>query len=132
MSYVIESPRLPVVLAPPPFSGRHVLMDFWQASGLDDVELVEHALREGALTTGATILAGKFHSFGPNMGVSGVLVLAESHFSIHTWPEYGHATADMFTCGDCDPALAIPVLLKAFSAREHYVKHVMRGVRTGF
>ncbi len=73
------------------------------------------ALREAAVTAGATILHSHFHHFSPNGGVSGVVVLAESHISIHTWPERGFAAIDIFMCGACDPHDAIPVLRRAFS-----------------
>ena len=60
------------------------------------------------MATGATILHGHFHHFGPNSGVSGVLVLAESHVSIHTWPERDYAALDIFVCGDCNPISPFP------------------------
>lgn len=96
------------------FSGTHLLIDLWQASGLDDIALVEDTLREAAIAGGATILHCHLHHFQPNGGISGVLVLAESHISIHSWPERGYAALDVFMCGDCDPYRAVPILKKAF------------------
>ena len=78
---------------------------------------IDAALKEAAIIAGATILHSHFHHFSPNGGVSGVLVLAESHISIHTWPERDFAALDIFMCGACDPHLAIPVLKRAFHAR---------------
>lgn len=96
------------------FAGTHLIIDLWDATNLADVGHVDAVLREAALATGATILHGHFHHFGPGCGVSGVLVLAESHVSIHTWPERDYAALDIFVCGDCNPYLAIPVLRKGF------------------
>ena len=96
------------------FAGTHLLVDLWGASNLDSPSLIDRALREGAVIAGATILHSHFHHFTPNGGVSGVVVLAESHISIHTWPERDFAAIDIFMCGSCDPHKAIPVLQAAF------------------
>lgn len=97
------------------FAGTHLLIDLWGATKLDDIELVEDALRRSAIEGGATILHCHLHHFQPNGGISGVLVLAESHISIHTWPERGYAALDVFMCGDCDPYKAVPILKEAFT-----------------
>ena len=97
------------------FAGTHLLIDLWGASRLDELDTVEAALRESARVAGATVLHCHLHHFQPNGGISGVLVLAESHISIHSWPERGYAALDVFMCGDCDPYLAIPVLKEAFA-----------------
>ncbi len=96
------------------FAGMHLLMDIWGASRLDDPAHIDERLRAAAIATGATILHSHFHHFSPNGGVSGVVVLAESHISIHTWPERDFAALDIFVCGDCDPHRAIPVIQAAF------------------
>lgn len=98
------------------FAGRHLILDLWEASGLDDAEHIEQSLRAAAIEAGATILSSDFHVFQPNGGVTGVLVLSESHISIHTWPERGYAALDVFMCGDAEPHKAITVLQRAFSA----------------
>jgi S-adenosylmethionine decarboxylase len=97
------------------FAGTHLLIDLWGASNLDRLDLVEEALRQSAIVAGATILHCHLHHFQPNGGISGVLVLAESHISIHSWPERGYAALDVFMCGDCDPYKAIPILKAAFT-----------------
>ena len=97
------------------FAGTHLLIDLWGATNLDSPEAIDAALREAAIAAGATILHGHFHHFTPNGGVSGVLVLAESHISIHTWPERDFAAIDVFMCGACDPRLSVPVLQRAFA-----------------
>jgi S-adenosylmethionine decarboxylase len=110
------------------FAGMHLLVDLWEAEGLDDPCVIDAALREGAAAAGATILHGHFHHFSPNGGVSGVLVLAESHISIHTWPERGYAAIDVFMCGACDPYRALPALKAAFRARRVEISEQRRGV----
>ena len=96
------------------FAGTHLLVDLWDASNLADPDHIDSALREAAVLAGATILHSHFHHFTPNGGVSGVVVLAESHISIHTWPERNFAAIDIFMCGACDPHDAVPVLRRAF------------------
>ena len=91
-------------------SGLHLLADFDGCRNLDDVAVIETALREAALACGATLLSVHLHGFGEGAGVTGVALLAESHISIHTWPERGFAAVDIFMCGRCDPNLAVPVL----------------------
>ena len=109
------------------FAGTHLLIDLWNASRLDEPEFIDMTLREAAVAAGATILHSHFHHFTPNGGVSGVIVLAESHISIHTWPERAFAAIDVFMCGACDPKLAIPVLTAAFSPDSVHVGEELRG-----
>jgi S-adenosylmethionine decarboxylase len=110
------------------FAGTHLLIEFWQASNLDNVSAIDAALREAALTAGATVLHSHFHHFSPNGGVSGVVVLAESHISIHTWPEKGYAALDIFMCGSCDPYKSIPVLKAVFSPGGLQIAEHKRGL----
>ncbi|MBF0095127.1 MAG: adenosylmethionine decarboxylase [Alphaproteobacteria bacterium] len=110
------------------FAGTHLLVDMWDAHDLDDIDVVERSLREAATAAGATILHVHLHHFTPNGGVSGVIVLAESHISIHTWPERGYAALDVFMCGSCDPHLAIPVLRRDFRAGTVRVDERRRGM----
>ena len=109
------------------FAGAHLLLDLWGAYNLTDPELIDRALRDAAEAAGATILHSHFHHFGPDGGVSGVLVLAESHISIHTWPEAGYAALDIFMCGSAEPDNCIPVLREAFAARRVDVNEILRG-----
>jgi S-adenosylmethionine decarboxylase len=96
------------------FAGTHLIVDLWQATNLDDLPLVEQALRDAAARAGATLLNIVLHHFSPNGGISGVAVLAESHISIHTWPELSYAAVDVFMCGNAQPHKAIEVLTGVF------------------
>ena len=84
-------------------------------------------MRECVRTAGATLLHIHLHHFTPNGGVSGVAVLAESHVSIHTWPERGYAALDIFMCGDARPELCVGVLRRAFRPREIRLTEHLRG-----
>ena len=110
------------------FAGTHLIIDLWGATNLDDPAHIDDVLREAAIATGATILHGHFHHFQPNGGVSGVLVLAESHVSIHTWPEKAFAALDIFVCGVCDPYKAIPLLKKGFLPERVQLGEHRRGI----
>lgn len=109
------------------FAGTHLLIDVREAEGLDDIKHIDRTLRECVRAAGATLLSIDLHHFTPNGGVSGVAILAESHISIHSWPEYGYAALDVFMCGDAQPHLAVPVLKKAFRAGAVEVEEVRRG-----
>lgn len=109
------------------FAGRHLLLDFWGAKNLGDATLIERSLRQGAIAAGATTLHVHLKKFGEDGGVSGVIVLAESHISIHTWPERNFAAIDIFMCGSCDPHHAMPVLEAAFAPSRTGVSAHKRG-----
>jgi len=110
------------------FAGTHLLVDLWAAHRLSDQAHIEAALRRAVEVCGATLLYLHLHHFGPESGVSGVVVLAESHISIHTWPERNYAAIDLFMCGACDPYLAVPVLKEAFTPESVQVTEQKRGV----
>lgn len=99
-------------------SGKHLLLDMFDANvnRLTDSEFIEKSLKEAAKICGATVLNSQFHHFGENQGITGVVLLAESHISIHTWPENQFAAVDLFMCGTCDPEKAIRPLKEAFEA----------------
>ena len=109
------------------FAGRHLLIDLWGAQGLSDERRIEAALAAAIEACGATLLHVHVHRFG-NGGVSGVAVLAESHISIHTWPERGYAAIDIFMCGACDPRDAVPVLKSILAPESIQLSEQKRGV----
>lgn len=108
-------------------SGMHLLIDLYGASRLDDLDHIRQALVDAAAACGATLLDVKLHSFGAQSGITGVALLAESHISIHTWPEQGFAALDVFMCGNCDPRRALPVLRAAFAPADMKVTEMRRG-----
>ena len=110
-------------------AGIHLLADLAgnDAILLTDAQALEALLREAALAAGARILHSHFHAFGPGMGVTGVLLLAESHISIHTWPEHGFAAADIFMCGESQPQRALAVIDAAFRPNTRSVQTIARG-----
>ena len=81
--------------------GHQIVAEFYSCDReiLNDVDFVRNAMLEAARRTGATIVTETFHHFSPH-GVSGAVIIAESHLAIHTWPEFGYAAVDLFTCGD--------------------------------
>lgn len=109
--------------------GRHLLVELKDCTAnLDDVRGVQRAMHEAAVAAGATVVNEVFQVFEPH-GVSGVVVIAESHLAIHTWPEYGFAAVDVFTCGDeVDPWLGFEHLRAAFGATSHSVVELRRGM----
>ena len=110
------------------YAGGHLLLDLWGARNLTDPATIETALRGAALAAGATILHSHLHQFGEGGGVSGVVVLAESHISIHTWPERDFAAADIFMCGACDPHKSVPLLQQAFQPADLQISEHRRGL----
>lgn len=112
-------------------SGKHLLADLHGVAAdlLRDASRIETLLRDAAEAAGATVLHAHFHSFGPELGVTGVVLLAESHISIHTWPEHGFAAADIFMCGAADPDRALRVIRAALQPRERDVRLLERSAR---
>lgn len=96
------------------FAGHHLLVDLWQAHHLDDIAHVELTLRRATEAAGATLLKIDLHRFTDTGGISGVAIIAESHISIHTWPERAYAAIDVFMCGDARPHDTIKVFRDAF------------------
>ena len=113
--------------------GRHILAEFYDCDPriLNDTEMIELYMKRAAIECGATIVNSTFHTFNPH-GVSGVVVIAESHLAIHTWPEYGYAAVDVFTCGDTvDPKVATEVLRESLRAQRIETVEIRRGELRG-
>ena len=110
--------------------GRHLLAEFHDCEPniLNNVSLIDRVMCEAAELSGATIVQKNFHHFSP-YGVSGVVVIAESHLAIHTWPEYGYAAIDLFTCGESvNPVIAYDHLREQLHAKTAFYSELKRGL----
>jgi spermidine synthase len=110
--------------------GRHCIIEYYGCPSeiMNDVKLIEDAMVGAARAMRANIVASEFHHFNPH-GVSGMVIISESHLSIHTWPEYGYAAVDVFTCGDViDPTNAHEMLREAFKPTSESVMELKRGL----
>ncbi len=110
------------------YIGLHYIVDLIDAIHLDDIEYIENTLRKCVEVSKATLLDIHLHHFNENNGVTGVAILAESHITIHTWPERNYAAADIFMCGDTNPKKALDVLIESFSPSETIVSIHPRGL----
>ena len=112
------------------YLGHHVLAEYRDCSldVLNNQELLQSSMEEAAELAGATIVKSVFHQFSP-MGISGVVVIQESHFAIHSWPEHNYAAVDLFTCNTgMDFMKAYNYLVKIFGSKDHDYKVHKRGV----
>jgi S-adenosylmethionine decarboxylase len=110
--------------------GKHLLLELKDCNSriLNDLDFLRTVLVDAAVEAGAKVLSDSFHRFSPQ-GVSGVVVIAESHLSIHTWPEYGYAAVDIFTCGTTvRPGDAALILVEKLEAKHHSIMEIQRGV----
>jgi S-adenosylmethionine decarboxylase proenzyme len=110
--------------------GRHLLVELQDCDRevLNDLDFLRQAMLTAATECGATVMGESFHHFSPQ-GVSGVVIIAESHLSIHTWPEYGYAAVDVFTCGTAvEPRKAAEVLIEKLGAKSHSLMELPRGL----
>lgn len=110
--------------------GRHLVVEYSECDQrrLNDLHYLEEAMTEAVRRSGATIVRSVFHQYNPQ-GVSGVVVIAESHISIHTWPEYGYAAVDFFTCGQTvDPYKAHQYLEGALDSGRAFLQELKRGI----
>ena len=110
--------------------GKHLLLELKDCDRevLNDLTSLRKILLEAADASGATVLGESFHQFKPQ-GVSGVVTIAESHLFIHTWPEYGYAAFDIFTCGNSvNGEAAAQILIRELDAKNHSVLEIQRGI----
>ncbi|MBQ4837691.1 adenosylmethionine decarboxylase [Pseudoalteromonas luteoviolacea] len=107
--------------------GQHIIVDIFDASNLMGEQNIEDMMIDCANAANATILKTHVHPFEMNGGVSGMIILAESHISIHTWPEYNFAAMDIFMCGDAQPQLCLPVIEQYFQPGKMVINDLTRG-----
>lgn len=110
--------------------GRHILAEFYGCPGdiISDLDQIKQAMVTAALKAGAEVKETVFHQFSPQ-GVSGVVVISESHLAIHTWPEFGYAAVDVFTCGQTvDPWVSCNYLKEIFLAQNMSAREIERGI----
>ena len=103
------------------------MVDIWDGINLSDAAVIDSALQRAAEVSGATLLHIHLHEFSENGGISGVAVLAESHISIHTWPEWNYAAVDLFMCGETDPMKGAEILRQAFKPGRLEISDHYRG-----
>ena len=108
--------NIPIV----PPGGEHLILELWSSGSgvLTSTGKIKQICEDAAKEAGATVITSHFHHFGDGHGVSGVVVLAESHISIHTWPETGYSAIDVFMCGNSKPIKTLDIFKKEFNARD--------------
>ena len=89
------------------YAGKHLLLDFWGVKFNNSVTTLKKILKNSIKASGATLLHIHLHRFGQQQGISGIAVLAESHISVHTWPERDYIAFDIFMCGDTNPSVGM-------------------------
>ena len=109
--------------------GQQLIVELYDCDPnyINNIEYVQSSILEAAREAHATIITHKFHQFSP-MGISGIVVIAESHIAIHTWPEYGYCAIDIFTCGNIDNDRALTVLRKNFKSKRESIVNCKRGI----
>jgi S-adenosylmethionine decarboxylase len=108
--------------------GKHLIIECLGAQSRMGCEALETLLTDAAIAAGATVLKAHFHLFGPEQGVTGVLVLAESHITVHTWPENHYAAFDVFMCGNSRPEVAARIIADSDPASKTFVRVISRGI----
>ena len=109
-------------------AGKHIIIECEGDHAHLSEEDLESILSRAANAAGASILSSHFHRFGSQQGVTGVLVLAESHITVHTWPEYAYSAFDVFMCGRCNPEKAVEVIISAAKTIRVNTSTIIRGL----
>ena len=109
--------------------GRHIIAELWECDfdKLNDMQFIEQTFVDAALKSGAEVREVAFHKFAPQ-GVSGVVIISESHLTIHSFPEHGYASIDVYTCGDLDPSIAANYIADALNAGIRETIEMPRGM----
>ena len=111
------------------YAGSHILLDLWNVEFNNSIKSLKKIILESIKLSGATLLHIHFHRFGKEQGISGVAILAESHISVHTWPERNFLAFDIFMCGDTKPELAAKYLIQTLNPKKKILKLIKRGVK---
>ena len=111
------------------YAGKHLLVDLYDCQRIPEHQAIESIMQQACIATGATVVFHHSHPF-PGGGSSGVVILAESHGTWHSWTEEQFVAVDIFVCGDCDPRLAIDILLDFFLPATYTTKLEKRGKRS--
>ncbi len=115
------------------FVGQHLILDIWgeaESFPFWNMDAAAEALKDAAAKAGATVLSERWHHFGNGFGYTGVLVLAESHISVHTWPELGLSTLDVYMCGNCNPMDTLQPILNFYKSKRYNIQLLERGRKT--
>ena len=109
------------------YAGKHIIIDLWECCFDNKVATLKKILRQAIKISRAKTLHMHMHRFGKELGISGVAVLAESHISVHTWPERKYVAVDIFMCGDTNPELACEYLIKTLKPKKKKIEIIKRG-----
>lgn len=109
------------------YAGNHLIFDFWGSDEILNQKLIIKTCSIAVIEAGATILHSHFHEFGEGMGITGVLILSESHLSLHTWPEINLMTFDIYMCGEADPRIALAILKETLKPKKINMMNLKRG-----
>lgn len=110
------------------FAGVHLIVELWDAKHINSIPKIRNIFKKAIKECNATLLSMDLHKFSPYGGVSGMAIISESHFSIHSWPEYKYAAIDIFVCGNVDPYKAIPIFKKGFETENVQIVDLKRGI----
>lgn len=108
-------------------AGKHLILECWGEQSQLQASQLDSLMRSAATAAGASILESHFHDFGLGAGITGVVMLAESHITVHTWPEHQYAAFDVFVCGHCDPKKAATVIVEYDPRCSHTAYVLNRG-----
>ena len=110
------------------YAGSHLIIDLWNTSFDNRINTLKKIIKKAVLIANATMLHIHLHRFGKEEGISGVAILAESHISVHTWPERDYIAFDIFMCGDTNPKEAAQFLIDTLKPKKNKNKSLRRGV----
>ena len=109
------------------FAGKHLILDLWNSDFDNSIPMLKKLLKKAVLLSGATMLHIHLHRFGKDQGISGVAILAESHISVHTWPERRYIAFDIFMCGDTFPEIGARFLINELKPKRKKLQIIKRG-----